>query len=515
VPTVTPTVLITVNNIWTHVESDDPDVHTLLNDEFGYKVPNAERTPAFKMKKWDGYKRLYTRYHNFPTGLLNDAIDALDHHRVKIVDKRVRPVHEFKPWSLHGAEEREHQTEAIVAALEDGRGIIHHATGAGKTEVMAAVIQMIDLKSLVLVHQKSIAEQTRARIKERLGLKKVGLYSSGKRIDAPITVATFQTLQSALDEDKANKTTRVEQWMKQFDVMCIDEAHHSSARTFQNVINTCPAYYRYGFSATPMRTEDRPTYLHIVGSTGPVIDRFTAGEGVEKGYLVKANITMVKWHKDKPQEWWKPADFDIIDYNYTYSGKKTELVTKTNGKQYRKLLPPDKWEPGLYEVAIVKNKTRNGYVVDAIATLVDDGLTVLVLVERIDQGEYLKRAVEREIAGKVVFLQGGDDMKNREKGKKLLTDGKIQVLIATTIFDEGIDIPAIDGLVFAGGGKAQHRYIQRLGRGMRPKAGKTGLEVVDFYDTHSRIMWRHSEERLTAYKSDKGAYEVTIEEMTV
>jgi len=507
------TVTLTVNNVWTAM-TGDAEVRRLLDEAFSYDVPNAERTPAFKMKKWDGKKHLLTRYDNFPTGLLNDALDVLDHFKVKVVDKRVRPVHDFKKWALIGAEERQHQTEAIVAALEDGRGIIHHATGAGKTEVMAGIIQMIDLRSLVLVHQKSIAEQTQKRIKDRLGLKKVGLYSSGKRIDAPITVATFQTLQSAMEEDKENKSNRVAQWMSQFHVVCIDEAHHSSARTFQNVINACPAYYRYGFSATPMRTEDRPTYLHIVGSTGPVIDRFTAGEGVSKGFLVKANITMVKWFKDNPQEWWKAYDFDINDWNYTYSGKKTEKVTKANGKTYRRPLPPDKWEPGLYEVAIVQNKVRNSYVVDSIAALVDDGLTVLVLVEHIAHGELLKRAVERETGARVVFLQGGDAMKDRAKGTKMLTEGTVQVLIATTIFDEGVDIPAIDGLVFAGGGKAQHRYIQRLGRGMRPKRGKTGLEVVDFYDTHSKIMWRHSEERLTAYESDKGAYEVVIDNLT-
>lgn len=492
----------------------------LLDEAFSYDVPNAERTNAFKMKKWDGKKHLLTKYNNFPTGLLNDALDVFDAYECIIDDKRERPVHDFKPWNLQGAEEREHQMEAIMAALEDGRGIIHHATGAGKTEVMAAITQMIDLPTLVLVHQKSIAEQTRDRLKKRLGLKKVGLYSSGKRIDAPITVATFQTLQSALDEDAAAKKNgergwnRVKPWLSQFQVMHIDEAHHSSARTFNNVINATPAYYRYGFSATPMRTDDRATYLHIVGSTGPVLDRFTAGEGVGKGFLVKADITMVKWFHENPKEDWKPFDFDINDWKYTYSGKKTELVEKTNGKKYRRPLPLDRQEPGLYEVAIAKNVVRNGFVVDSIVTMVDDGLTVLVLVNYIEHGEMLKRAVERECNANVMFLHGSDNMKDREKGKTALSSGKVQVLIASTIFDEGIDIPEIDGLVFAGGGKAQHLYIQRLGRGMRPRPGKTSLTVVDFYDTHSRTMWRHSKDRLKVYRSDPDAYSVVIEEIS-
>lgn len=237
-----------IDNVFTRIQSDEA-AYRKLDDAFSYWVQSAERTNEYKSGRWDGMKRLFTKLNKFPTGLLPEAKALLADYSIAEIDQRVRPDHDVKSWNLRGAEEREHQAEAYVAAIEEGRGIIWHATGAGKTEVMAAVIQMLDLPALVLCHQKSLAEQTRDRIQKRLGVR-VGLYSSGKRQDAKIVVATFQTLQSQYKKDK--KVLR--RWLDQFQVMCIDEAQHSAARTYWNVICECNAYYRFAFSATPFKS---------------------------------------------------------------------------------------------------------------------------------------------------------------------------------------------------------------------------------------------------------------------
>lgn len=240
---------------------------------------------------------------------------------------------------------------------------------------------------------------------------------------------------------------------------------------------------------------DRGTYLHIVGATGPVIDRFTAGEGVDKGFLVPANITMLKWHPDSPKTYWRKDDFEVNDGLYTYTGSKK------------------KGDPGLYNMAIVRHKLRNEYIIDSVAIMVEDELNILVLVDRLEHGLFLKKEIERDTGAGVIFIRGENDSKERDAAIDALKSGRIQVLIATSIFDEGMDVPQIDGIVFAGGQKAQHRYLQRLGRGMRPHKGKRGLEVVDFYDTHSRVMWKHAKEREKAYRSDPDAYKLIIEEV--
>lgn len=513
-----PKATFNVGNVFTSVVADDA-AYELLDAAFSYFVKGAERTWQFKQKKWDGKKRLFTKTHRFPTGLLNEAKDLLDAYTITVLDLRVKPDHEMKKWNLFGADPREHQIDAYIAAIEQGRGVIFHATGAGKTEVMAAVTQMLDLPTLVLVNQGTPARQTAERFKLRLQTKNVGLYAGGKKQDKKIVVATFQTLDAQAKRDKENQTQVLKSWLNRFEVLCVDEGHHLMAKTYQAIANQCDAYYRFAFSATPEKTKDRGAYLHIVGTTGPIIDTYTPGEGVTDGHLVPADIKMIKWWPTKPKTDWSAWQFEIDDSQYTYSGVKNEKyqVLGRSGKMVTKTrpLPSHLVQPGLYETAIVNNDVRNGFIVDAVSVLVDDGLTVLLLVDWIDHGLWLQRAIQNEIRAPVGFLWGKHDEEERQEGKRKLEQGSTPVLIASTIFDEGVDIPAIDGLVFAGGQRAEHRYIQRLGRGMRPnpKTGKTVLTVVDFMDTHSRIMWRQSKARLNAYKSDLIGYHVEIVEV--
>jgi len=514
-----PTVTFTPGTIWCKLLADKT-AFALLDAEFSYFMEGYQRMPAYKSKQWDGKKHLLTKYNNFPSGLLEDAIGIVEAAGYKAVvnDGRVRPKHPLKRWNLKGADEREHQTEAYTAAIEAGRGIVYHATGAGKTEVMAGIIQMLDLPSLVLVNQTLIATQTQKRLSERLGIR-VGLLTGTKKIDGRVVVATFQTLLSQMKNDKENQTQHLKKYLNKFQVMCIDEAHHTLAATYQRVANTCEAYYRFAFSATPFKSEnfkdeaDPASRLHIIGTTGPVIDTFTPGEGVAKKLLVPAHITMVKWHPDKPNDGWKGPDFEINDWDYTWVGKKTELVMK-KGKEVRVPLPLDQQEPGLYTVGIAEHTVRNSFVVDSACALYDEGLTTLILVTSIDHGLFLQKAIQRQAGKKVLFLQGLNTQAERDAAKRLFEEGTHPILIATTIFDEGVDIPSIEGLVFAQGGKAQHRVIQRIGRGMRPKDGKLQLEVIDFWDTHSKVLWKHSKERMKAYRSDPVGYKVEIVEVT-
>lgn len=273
----------------------------------------------------------------------------------------------------------------------------------------------------------------------------------------------------------------------------------------------CPAYYRFGYSATYEKTNDKGARLSIIGATGPVLDRFTAGEGVKAGLLVKVNVTYIKWHEDTPKDYWKAPDFEINDKDYTWVGKKNEWVETRGGELVKQ--PLETPVLGLYDVGIVRNKPRNSAIIDAAATMHEDGLTTLILVSRVDHALYLKKQIERDIREPVLFLHGPDSKSTRDTAKKQFAQGKYRILIATSIFDEGEDVPAIDGLILAGGGKAQHTLIQRLGRGMRPKEGKTELRAVDFYDTNSRTLWKHSKERMKVYQSDKDAYTVEMVEL--
>ncbi len=88
--------------------------------------------------------------------------------------------------------------------------------------------------------------------------------------------------------------------------------------------------------------------------------------------------------------------------------------------------------------------------------------------------------------------------------------GKIDLIIVTNIWSEGVDIPEIGALILAGGGKARHKAIQRIGRGLRVVPGKEYLAVVDFLDTHSeKYLLSHSRQRLRAVQ-DAGFRQETL-----
>ena len=80
--------------------------------------------------------------------------------------------------------------------------------------------------------------------------------------------------------------------------------------------------------------------------------------------------------------------------------------------------------------------------------------------------------------------------------------GEPQITIASTIFDEGIDVRPLDTLILAGGGKSPTRALQRIGRILRPYKGKNNAIAVDFMDT-CKYMQGHSSQRLKIYKTEE------------
>lgn len=86
----------------------------------------------------------------------------------------------------------------------------------------------------------------------------------------------------------------------------------------------------------------------------------------------------------------------------------------------------------------------------------------------------------------------------------MLGSGDIDIVIATSHTDEGVDISSLDACILAGGGKKDRRVIQRVGRVLRKsKTGKYAY-VVDFTDSGSRVLSRQSNQRLDMYKKDIG-----------
>jgi len=119
------------------------------------------------------------------------------------------------------------------------------------------------------------------------------------------------------------------------------------------------------------------------------------------------------------------------------------------------------------------------------------------------KAHWLKLKQMLEAAGvDVIALWGATCTDERERAKKLFEEGKLATILATTIFDEGEDVPGIDAIVLAEGVKVNTNAIQRIGRGMRKKKGANDVWVIDFIPTCHSTLGRHGLIRCETYESE-------------
>lgn len=456
-------VVLDVQVIYTYVKSDDESVHNMIDEILAVKVPWAKWSKSYKMGLWDGYKRFYDILRKrFLTGLLQYVVTEL---MERGVDVEVNGSDKFF-WNhqidldsiqLNGIDDerwRKTQLPVLKRVLSCKRASVKMGTGSGKTEVIAGVLKALsDKRALVLVHRVELLQQARERLMLRLG-EDVGVIGAGEvDISKRIVVGMVQSVWS--------KKPRLIGWLRSgVDVLLIDECHHCSSTTWANVAMSCGAEWRYGFSGTPLLRNDERDML-LVGLTGEVIFGVTVDDLVAMGYAAKpvANIVVLP---------------------FQYKGKWNKVFDEVYGKDSKVV---DVLKFILNEEVKVKGKRG-----------------IVIFVERIRHGKRILD--ELKSAGfDAVFVHGGRSDEERIEVVEGMRERKYEVVIATTIFDEGIDVSGIGGIVFWCSTKSVARVMQRIGRGVRVEEGKGEVNVWDFV-VDNRYMKDHLKKRLVYYDQE-------------
>jgi superfamily II DNA or RNA helicase len=157
--------------------------------------------------------------------------------------------------------------------------------------------------------------------------------------------------------------------------------------------------------------------------------------------------------------------------------------------------------PTVYKKYIIENPIRNNYIINGAQKLVEQGYQTLVLYSRISHGKFLHSEIQKHLP--CMLLSGKDSTKKREEVKKKLENRDINCIVASTIFDIGVDLPSLSGLIIAGGGKSSVRALQRIGRVIRKHPGKQHAAIMDFLD-QARFLKSHSVARHRVYASERG-----------
>jgi superfamily II DNA or RNA helicase len=348
---------------------------------------------------------------------------------------------------------RPDQTKLVLNAVDKHRGIIKAPTGFGKTFLAGSIISCVEgIRAVFLCHTKTLVHQTIKEF-EKLGLDVGYITGTSKKLDGGVIVATVQSFHKQPQE-----------FFNSFDMVIVDEAHHLAKigglyfRTLTKLI----APYRYGLTATLPTGEE--TKLLVEGLLGGLIDEYSLKEGTDRGILAVPKIKIVKI----------PVDYKV--------------------KELRKY-------QDVYNQGVVNNRSRNRMIIKIAKDLAVEGKTTLILITKIEHGEVLSETAKL-LGHSVCFIQGRDDGEMREMVRGSLNTKEIKTVIATQIWKEGVDVPSLDCIINAAGGKSEIAVLQGIGRGLRATKDKDTVLIVDFLDLSHYYLISHLGERLAIYSEN-------------
>lgn len=477
-------ITIVVNNAYTQIlELDNSRIIHKIDNKLSFFINGYQFAQAYKLKKWDGKKHLITNQLKFQTGLLPYVEDVLisENIKYKISDNRKDIIlgKEIKINSNYYTP-RNYQIDIVDICLQEKCGLVKAATGAGKTLCLSMLIGKTNIKTVIYVISLDLLYQTKKSIEDALGIE-CGIVGDGQCSIKKITIATPWTINNAYDkdynsfDDEESKTkkellersskVKIQKMVEDAQMFIFDEVQFLAADSFQLIAkNSKNARYRIGMSATPWRDDGQD--LALTAATGKLLIDISATALIEKGVLVKPKIYF----------------FDVPELNNP---------SKWNKEVYSKI----------YDNYIVDNQVRNDMIIESVSKLYLKERKTLVLVKRKKHGLKILEMMPKNI--KCYMLNGDASSEERQAVKDLFNMNELDVIIASSIFDTGIDLPMLDALILAGGGKSSTRALQRLGRILRLSPGKLDAIAVDFID-NIKYLLEHSQKRYDIYNIEQG-----------
>jgi len=483
---------ILIGNLNSKIVGFLPDnVHEELDDLLSYSLKDAKYMKLVKMKKWDGVYHLYKKNYgqSFYTGLLSLAEEVLKKNNIPYmrIDERERPEQNMPNLRFSPArffEERPYQKFTVERAIQSTRGILKIATGGGKTLISGIIISEIKTGPFMFYTlTKDLMKQAHRELSSLLN-EPIGKIGGGEFDVKNINICMVQTAIMAVNLDNkefniseykydeedtewdenqlesAEKLQTLRNLIIRTKGFIVDECHHTSCKSIKDLIAASPnAYWKFGCSATPFREDGAE--IMIQAMFGKKIVDISATYLIKNKYLIEPYIIF------------EPIKND----------------TKLNAYQ------------SIYKACISGNEEFNIHVADIANHMVSNGLSVLILVQHYPQGEILKKLIPN-----TEFLTGKMKGDKREEALNDLKERKKLCLIATTLADEGVDIPTLDAVLLAGGGASSTRVHQRIGRTLRidrASANPRDRSIVIYFEHHgAKYLDKHAKKARKIIKTE-------------
>lgn len=386
--------------------------------------------------------------------LNNDFIQKYDEYKKKNIQQNTfdykkiinDKYNEFKPNTM-----QKEILEKLKITREHGqtKGLVVAATGTGKTYLAALDIKNYfskngkEFKVLFVAHREELLENGMTVLSNVLKINKnnFGICFGGiKDINKKIIFASIQTLRTEYKNFKQDY----------FDYIVVDEFHHASADSYIKVINYFNPKFLLGLTATPERMDGKNILAlcnyNLVGEIG-------LKKAMEQDLIA-------------PFHYFGIND-STIDYN---------KITYKNGKYDESELTQN-----------LNQNRRTDYILDKINKFgfCGDCLSAIAFCENIEHANFMNKQFKR-VGYKSKVLTSKTNTTERSNLLNDFKNKKIEILCVVDIFNEGIDIPNINLLLFLRPTLSSTIFIQQIGRGLRKYKNKDFVTIIDFIGNHKK-----------------------------
>lgn len=363
---------------------------------------------------------------------------------------------------------RKEQQQALSNMLSNPVGTLSATTAFGKTVFAIAMIAQRKVNTLILVHRKSLLDQWKKQLNDFLEISEVveadsklwkknrspiGELCSGKNsLHGVIDIALIQ---SCLENNE------VKPFVRDYGMVIVDECHHVSSVSFEQVLKHVNARYVYGLTATPIRKDGHQPIIFM--QCGKI--RYTA---------------------DTKSQMNRQSFIRTLIPRFT-----TSRNISPDAKTYTQTIE-----------ALSTDEVRNELIVGDAKTIIAEGRTPIILTNLTSHVRVLAELLQPH-ATHVVSIVGADSAKEKKKAmEKLATipPSESLIIIATGKYiGEGFDYPRLDTLLLALPISWKGNIAQYAGRLHRDYAGKNEVRIYDYVDIRIPICDSMYRKRLRGY----------------
>ncbi|MFW5976875.1 MAG: DEAD/DEAH box helicase family protein, partial [Bacillota bacterium] len=362
--------------------------------------------------------------------------------------KKVDRKKEEKTGKKEKPEPRGAQIEALHElnlAREEGveKGMVAAATGIGKTYLAAFDTDNFN-RVLFVAHREEILKQAKDSFKNIYPEKSYSFFNGEEKDNSGNVV--FASIQTLRNENYLQKYFN----QNFFDYIIVDEFHHAAADSYLNVIKYFEPEFLLGLTATPYRMDNRDIFELCNDN---LIYEIDLKDAINRDLLVP-----FKYYGIYDSE----TDYEKIDFrNGKYNKKELEEALSTHKRAD----------------LIYRNYSN-------IA-----GERTLGFCASIEHAKYMAKYFNEKGINSVCVHSSSDKGPHfmyRDKAISKLKNKEIDVIFAVDIFNEGVDIPSLDTVLFLRPTESYVIFLQQLGRGLRKFPGKVHLKVLDFIGNYKR-----------------------------